>query len=220
LECASPLVIWGGFGICDDFDYVSGAFSMSTARGDRPGGRRRPTGVGCSIGLFSGTGILPVRTGTHGRDARATRGGFEAVVGFVPFELDAAAPVEGVLHSSKFAAEMLHAFHAFEGIFHGLQSPDALAKLEEEIIAHGFEGVVAFVVFLDFSFFFGEAVEPIDALLMKEPVLVAGATPFGEVLMGDGFASEQVGHDFLGFGQAVDPREDGAAEFAVVEAAV
>jgi hypothetical protein len=168
---------------------------------------------------FSGTGILPVRTGTHGRDARATRL-IEAVVGFVPFELDAAAPVEGVLHARKFAGEMLHAFHAFERVFDGLQGADAVAEFEEEVVAHGFEGIVAFVVLLDVGFFFGEAVEPVDALLVEEPVLVAGAAPFGEILVGDGFAAKEFGHDFFGFGQAVDPREDGAAEFAVVEAAV
>ncbi len=185
-----------------------------------------------SGGLFSGTGILPVQTGTHGRDARATRTGshrrdacatrdrFQAVVGFVPFELDAAAPVEGVLHSSKFAGEVLHAFHAFDGIFHGLQGADALAEFEEEVVAHGFEGVVAFVVLLDVGFFFGEAVEPIDALLVEEPILVAGMAPFREVLVRDGFAVEEFGHDFLGFGQTIHPRENGAAEFAVVEAAV
>jgi len=159
------------------------------------------------------------RTGTHGRDAHGTRF-IKAVVGFVPFEQDAAAPVEGVLQSGKFTAEVLHAFHAFEGIFHGLQGADALAEFEKEVVAHGFEGVVAFVVLLDVGFFFGETMEPVDALLVEEPVLVAGAAPFGEILMGDGFAIEEFGHDFPGFGQTIHPRENGAAEFAIVEAAV
>jgi hypothetical protein len=139
---------------------------------------------------------------------------------FGEVEFDAAAPVVGVLQAGEFAAEGLHALHAFEGIFDGLQGADALGDFVDEIIAEGFEGVFAIVVFLDFSFFFGEAVEPGDALLVEEPVLVAGMAPFGEVLVPDGFAIEEFGHYSFGFGAAVNPRKDGAANFTVVEAAV
>ena len=73
---------------------------------------------------------------------------------------------------------------------------------------------------IDFLFLFGEGLEPLEALLLQEPVLVAGTAPVGDVLMGDGVAPEEVGHDGFGFGQTVHPWEDGAAEFAVVEAVV
>ncbi len=69
-------------------------------------------------------------------------------------------------------------------------------------------------------FLFGEGFEPLEALLLQEPVLVAGAAPVGEVLVGDEGSTEEFGHDAFGFGLTVYPWEDGAAEFAVVEAVV
>ena len=72
----------------------------------------------------------------------------------------------------------------------------------------------------EFGVFFVEAAEPLDSVLVEEPILMAGGAPFGEVLMGDGFAVEDVSEDGFGFGQIIYPRENGAAKFAVVEAAV
>ena len=135
-------------------------------------------------------------------------------------EFDAATPVVGVLQAGKFADQVLQAVAALVGVFGGFHDVDALGDLIQEDVGHGFEGVGAAVVLHDLGGLFGEVIEPIEALLMEEPVLVAGASPFGEVLVGDGFAIEQFGEDFFGFREAVDPRQDVFAEFAVVEAAV
>jgi len=76
------------------------------------------------------------------------------------------------------------------------------------------------VVFEEVRFLVAEVFEPGDALLVHEPILVAGASPFGEVLVGDGFAVEEFGENLFGFGQVVHPWKEGAADFAVVEALV
>lgn len=72
----------------------------------------------------------------------------------------------------------------------------------------------------DFFFLFGEAAEPFEALLVEEPVLVAAVSPFGEVLVGDGFCGEKFGEDLFGFREFVEPWEDGSAHFAVEEALI
>ena len=46
-------------------------------------------------------------------------GGVVRAVEFGEFELDAAAPVEGVLESSEFAGEGFQAIEAFGGVFDG-----------------------------------------------------------------------------------------------------
>jgi len=76
------------------------------------------------------------------------------------------------------------------------------------------------VVFEEVRFLVAEVFEPGDALLVHEPIFVAGAPPFGEVLVGDGFALEEFGENFFGFRQIVHPWKKGAADFTVVEALV
>jgi hypothetical protein len=146
--------------------------------------------------------------------------GFELVVVLVVFEGDAAGPVVGVLQAGEFVGEAFDSFPPGVGVFDFLRVAHGLAEFEEEEAAHGFVGIGAAVVFADLFVFFFEAAEPLESFLVEEPILVAGGAPFGEVLMGDGFAVKYLGEDFFGFGELVDPGEDGAAEFAVVEAAV
>ena len=212
----------GGFG--GDFGEIGGVgFRWSAAREDA-----RRTGVwqggavfdfgerarGFKFGLVSGTGVPPVRIRTHRRDARATS------VVFVEFEADAAAPVEGVLQPGKFTGEGLQAIEAFVVVFNFLEALEGLGDFIEEPKPGGFVAVFAAILFGDFGFLFGKASVPFKALLVEDPVLVAGASPFGEILVGDGFAVEDFSEDFFGFGQAVHPWQNVVAEFAVVEAAV
>ena len=145
--------------------------------------------------LRSGTGFLfgEVRTG----GCRCHYLGFFGAVVFVAFEADAAAPVVGVLQAAEFAVEGFQPGPAFFRIFYLLQGSHGLADFKDEVTADGFVGVAAAVVLFEFFFVFGEVFEPIDALLVEEPILIAGAAPFGEVLVGDGFACEVFGEDFL-----------------------
>jgi len=131
-------------------------------------------------------------------------GGGEAVV-FVEGELGFAAEVEGVLEAGKFAGEVLQAHGTFLGIFEVPKCGDALADFDDEYPAHGFEGVAAVFVLGEFGFVLAEVIEPVDALLLLEPVVVAGAPPFGEVLVGDGVSVEEFSEDGFGFGKLVDP---------------
>lgn len=110
------------------------------------------------------------------------------VLEFVEVELDFAAEVEGVLEAGKFAHEILQTEGTFIGIFYVLEGGEALADFDEEEAAHGFEGVVAAVVFGEFGSVFGKVIEPFQVPLMLEPILVAAAPPFGEVLVGNGAA--------------------------------
>ena len=146
-------------------------------------------------------------------------GSVRAVV-FLPVEVDAAAPVVGVLQAGEFAGEVLQARQVFVGILDRPQGVEGLADFEEKKAAHGFVGVAALVVFFDFHVLFGEGVEPVEALLEEKPILVAAVPPFGKVLVGDGFSGVKFGEDFFCSGEVVEPGEDGAAEFAGFEAAV
>jgi len=139
---------------------------------------------------------------------------------FVEFEADAAAPVEGVLQAGEFARQGFQAIPTLVGVFDFLHGFEGLGDFIQELKGHGFVAVGAAVLVVDFGFFVGEAAVPFEALLVLEPVLVAGVAPFGEVLVGDGFAAVEFGQDLFGFGQFIYPRDDGAAEFAVVEAVV
>ena len=146
--------------------------------------------------------------------------GVARAVEFVPFEHDAAAPVVRVLQAGEFACEVLEAGPAGVGVSDVLHGGHGLAEFEEEEAAHGFEAVGAAVVMDDFLVLLGEVAKPVESLLLEEPVLVAGAAPFGEVLVGDGVAGEVFSHGFFGFGQVVEPVDDGAAHLAVLEAGV
>ena len=126
-------------------------------------------------------------------------GGGKAVV-FVEVELGFAAEVEGVLEAGKFADEVLQTEGTFLGIFDGPKCGDALADFDDEYPAHGFEGVVALVVLGEFGFVLAEVIEPLEALLLLEPIDVAAFFPFGEVLGADGFAFELFGQDSFGSG--------------------
>jgi len=220
LWCGKRWGLWGGgFGWGGDFGEIGGVGCRWSARpiGVWRGGAVFDFGErarGFKFGLVSGTGVPPVRIGTHRRNARATS------VVFVEFEADAAAPVEGVLQPGKFTGEGLQAIEAFVVIFNFLEALEGLGDFIEEPKPGGFVAVFAAILFGDFGFLFGKASVPFKALLVEEPVLVAGASPFGEVLMGDGFAVEVFSEDFFGFREAVDPGQDALAEFAVVEAAV
>ena len=157
----------------------------------KPAGRRRSQGYGVGVG-----------------------------VPFVEVEMDAAAVVVGVLEAGEFAHEVLQTQRTFLGTFDVLKRVGGLAGFDDEDAAHGFVGVAAFVVLGEFGFVFGEAIEPFLTVLLLEPVLVAAAPPFGEVLVGDGFSVEEFGHDGFGFWKRVQPREDGATDLTVFEAAI
>ena len=145
---------------------------------------------------------------------------FEVVVVFAPGEMDGAAPIVGVLELGEFVGDAFEAGEAEVGVFDGFHVGEGLADFDDDAAAEGFEGVGAGVVFLDLGILFGDAVEPFDAFLVFEPIFVAAEAPFGEVLVGDGFAFEEVGEDLFGFGEVVEPFENGAAEFAAIEAVV
>ena len=170
------------------------------------------------VNFGSGTGVLLMRFARA--RCRCHYFGFLGAVVFVVFEADAAAPIIGVLQAAEFAVEGFQPGPAFCRIFYLLQGSHGLADFKDEVTAHGFVGVAAAVVLFEFFFVFGEVFEPIDALLVQEPILIAGAAPFGEVLVGDGVAFEALGEDFLGLREVVEPRQDVAAEMAVVEALV
>jgi hypothetical protein len=57
-------------------------------------------------------------------------------------------------------------------------------------------------------------------LLTELPLGEAAVTPVAEVLFVDGLVVEVFLKDFLGFGQAVEPRKEGVAGFAVFKAVV
>ena len=57
-------------------------------------------------------------------------------------------------------------------------------------------------------------------LMEEEPVHVAAFSPLGEVALGDGFAVEFGGQDFLDGGQGVQPEEDCFGLLAVEEPGV
>jgi hypothetical protein len=153
------------------------------------------------------------------RDGFRWRIGLALVVVLIPFEVDATGPVEGVLEPGEVADEGLQAGRALTRIFKALQGGEGLADFKEEDAAHGLVGVATFA-FFEGGFLFGEAIVPFEALLDLEPILVAGVSPFGEVLVVDGFSLEEFGEDAFGFREFVEPGENGFAEFAVVEAAV
>ena len=125
-----------------------------------------------------------------------------------------------VLEAAEFAGEVLESSPAIVGICDLLQGGQGLADFKDEEAAHGFMGVVATVVGVGFGGLFGEAIEPFESLLVPKPILIAAAAPFGEVLVGNGFAGEKVGEDGLGFREMVQPFENGASEFAVVKALI
>ena len=142
------------------------------------------------------------------------------MVVFIVFEADAAGQVVGVLQASEFFHDGLDSCPAGLGVLDLLRGSHGLADFKDEEATDGFVGVGAAVVLAGFDVFFFEAIELGEAILVKEPVLVAGGAPFGEVLVGDGVAVEYFGEDFFSFWKFVDPGEDGAAELAVVEAVV
>ena len=122
--------------------------------------------------------------------------------------------------AGKFAGEVLQAHGTFLGIFEVPKCGDALADFDDEYPAHGFEGVAAVFVLGEFGFVLAEVIEPVDALLLLEPILVAGAPPFGEVLVGDGPAFKFFSQQLFGFGKGIEPFEEFGALFAVFEATI
>lgn len=66
--------------------------------------------------------------------------------------------------------------------------------------------------------FFALLVHLLEAFLpvpVAEPILIAAVPPFGEVLLGNGFANEKLSKDFFGLGQFVEPAQQGGSDFAV-----
>jgi hypothetical protein len=129
--------------------------------------------------------------------------------------VDAAAPVVGILQAGELAGEVHHFFGAVVGIFDLLKGSEAPADFDDEEAAEGFEGIGGAVVLFEFGVLFAEAIVPLEAFDVLEPVVVAGAAPVGDVLVGDGAAGEMFVHGGFGFREAVEPFFDGAELLAV-----
>lgn len=149
-------------------------------------------------------------------------GGFlKFAVVFVEGELGAAAAVVRILQSRESVGEVLHLFTAVLRIFDVLQGGQGEPHFHDEDSAESFEGIIdGAIVLSQFGVLFAEAVEPFDALLVSEPILISGAAPVGDVLVGDGATGEELGHGGFGFGQGVEPCFDGLDHLAGFEAAI
>ena len=109
-------------------------------------------------------------------------------------------------------------FPAFGCVFHAVQLIEGLGQFKDDQGAEMAGDVFVFVAeLLDVV----EQVLPLGAVgVTGGPFCVAAMAPFGEILLPDGIAIEQFGHDFLDFGQAVEPRDEVNAASAVVEATI
>ena len=183
--------------IWSNFKHLVLGFGGAAAREDT-----RPTGVGLDFDFGLIVGL---------RDIDA--------VEFIPPEFDVAAAVVGVLNAGEVAGELFQLGVVCGGVFKGCEVFEGFADADQEKSAHGFEAV-GFVVVFEFEFVFGEVIIPFHIVLVLEPILVTGGAPFGKVLVGDGLAVEELGEDGFGFGQIVNPGEDGAAELAFLKAVV
>ena len=67
---------------------------------------------------------------------------------------------------------------------------------------------------------FGKSEDEVAGFLEFDPILIPARAPFGEVLLGDGFAVEFLGHGVLDFGEAVEPADEFGAGLAIGEALV
>ncbi len=126
----------------------------------------------------------------------------------------------GVLQSAEFAAEALEMFRAFGGVGYSGEAFEFFGEFEGELLfgeggdAAGALGGVAFGALV------GEFAEAVATFLLPQPVLKAAVAPLGEVVFGDGTASEAMGEDAPDFRQGVQPGNEFTAEGAVVQALV
>ena len=141
----------------------------------------------------------------------------------VPFgigQFDFAAVVVAMLEADEVAGDFAEAFPTFVAVGDFVEGVEVFGHFGEDEAGEVFEEVFGAFVSYEFCALFVHVLESILAVPVAEPIFVAAMAPFGEVLFGDGFAGEVFVERFPGFGQFVEPREQGGAEFAVEEAEV
>jgi hypothetical protein len=128
--------------------------------------------------------------------------------------------IAGALDAADLPGKANKAFEALGAIGHGGQAFQFFGKFQGEALLRVRLEPGGLFFRVGIGAFRREFAEPHAPLLFPQPILKAAAPPFGNVVFGDGPASEALGESVFDFGQRVQPGDEVFAERAVVEAAV